>query len=129
MLSDVMLNRQGPPQLEEDEQVILEGQVVVGQRLIGASVGPLILTDRRIVWYEPTTIRPLKPSSGDLRLSDIESVDRGTLWDFVDAAMTATRCFRLRLRSGRDKCLWITDLNLNEWIEAIRSLIAEPSTR
>jgi len=118
-LRDLLWARQGRPELESGEEVILEGLVVLMAGVIGARVGPLILTNRRLIWYERSVGRPLKPIYGEVRLSDIQAVDKGTLFDFVGGG----KRLRLHLRGGRRKTL-AAQGRLDEWVTAIRSAIA-----
>jgi len=110
------------PSLEEDEQIIREGKVIFSINFYGGGrVGRMRLTNRRFQWYEVSKVSwPFKRIIGEARLADIESVDKGTLVDFV---FGGTR-LRLRLRDGRDKRLIEGDGKLDEWIEAVRSRIS-----
>jgi hypothetical protein len=81
--------------------------------------GPLILTNRRLIWYERPTARPLKPIYGEVRLSDVEAVDKDTLLDRI----LWNKNIRLHLRGGRRKTLNVD--RRDEWLAAIRSAIAE----
>jgi hypothetical protein len=119
-LRDLLYARQERPVLENGEEVILEGLVVLMAGVIGARVGPLILTNRRLIWYERSVARPLKPIYGEVRLSDVEVVDKGTLFDFVGGG----KRLRLHLRGGRRKTLAEAQGRLDEWVAAIRSAIA-----
>ena len=111
------------PPLEEGEQILREGKVVFSLTFWGGgSVGRFMLTDRRLHWYETIPVRwPFKRTVGQVNLSDIASVDKGTLVDFLFGG----RRLRLRLRNGKDKCFLEGDGKLDEWIETIRRLIAE----
>ena len=116
---DVLWSHCARPALEEGEETILEGTAVLTGSLVGVRCGPLILTNRRLMWYEPGVARPLKPISGHVNLSDIASVDKGTLLDFIAGG----RRLRLRLRSGKDKCLIEGQSRLDEWIATLRNVI------
>ncbi len=122
-LKRILWSYRSRPELEEGEAIILEGRAVLFQGVAGGRVGPLILTNRRLIWYEPSVARPLKPIHGELRLSQIASVDKGTLIDFIGGG----RRLRLRLRSGRDKCLIEGDGRLDEWIAAVTNAVAKSS--
>lgn len=117
-LKDILWVQHPRPELEQGEEIVLEGIAVLIRGLVGERPGPIILTNRRIIWYEPVVGRPLKPISGQVKLSDIVSVDKGTLLDFIGGG----RRLRLRLRSGKDKCLSLIEGEgrLDEWIAAIR---------
>ena len=119
-LKDILWSHRPRPALEEGEEIVLEGRAVLVQGIIGVRVGPLILTNRRLIWYETAVARPLKPIYGQVKLSDIASVDKGTFFDFVGGG----KRLRLRLRNGKDKCL-AADGRLDEWITTIRRVIAD----
>jgi hypothetical protein len=119
-LRDLLYARRTRPALESGEEAILEGRVVLVAGVIGARVGPLILTNRRLIWYEKSVARPLRPIYGEVRLSDVEAVDKGTVFDVVFGG----KRLRLQLRGGRCKTLAARD-RLDEWVAAIRSAIAE----
>ena len=101
--------------------MILESGVAFSQALIGARVGRLILTNHRLFWQENVAwmLWPFKRISGQLNLSDIVSVDKGPLFEFVFGG----RRLRLRLRNGKNKCFYAD--RLDEWIETIRRVIAK----
>jgi hypothetical protein len=105
--------------LAEDEKVIVEGRMIFIAGLMGARIGRLTLTNHRLVWREPPAARPLKPYSGEIALADIASVDKGTLFDFF------ARGFRVRRRNGKDKVFPLVDGGRDEWIAAIRRLLAD----
>jgi len=108
------------PALEEGEEIILEGTAVHTQGLHGATTGPLILTNRRLIWQDSFRRGwPFKPISGQLDLSDIRSVDKGTPFDWVGGGPR----LRLRLRNGKDKCFFDNG-ELEKWVTAIRTSLA-----
>ena len=109
------------PALQEGEEVILEGRAARIKGLGGARWGPLILTNRRLLWYETTNVWPLKKISGQLNVSDIASVDKGTIVDFVFGG----KRIRLRLRNGKIEKLHEGEGRLDEWIETIRRVIGK----
>lgn len=109
------------PALQEGEEVILEGRAARIKGLGGARWGPLILTNRRLLWYETANVWPLKKISGQLNVSDIASVDKGTIVDFVFGG----KRIRLRLRNGKIEKLHEGEGRLDEWIEAIRRVIGK----
>jgi len=110
------------PPLAQGEEIVLRG---VGARtggLFGRRWGPLVLTNRRILWYETATvIWPLKRISGEVAIAQIESVDKGSALD----TLLGGRRLRLRLRDGRSECLYEGENRLDEWIAAIRKLIVQ----
>ena len=112
------------PALEEGEEIIREGKAVFSMTFWGGGrVGRMMLTSRRFLWYETRNVpRPFKRIAGQVNLSDIASVDKGTWLDFVGGG----RRLRLRLRNGKDKCLFEDDGKLDEWIATIgRSIASE----
>ena len=119
-LRDLLWASQGGPALESGEGVILKGVVVFFAGFMGSRSGPLILTNRRLIWYETIVLRPLKPIYGEVRLSDVDAVDKGTLFDIVLTGRG--RRLRLHLRGGRRKKLEAQ--GFDEWVAAIRLAIA-----
>ena len=109
------------PTLEEGEEIILEGRAARIKGLGGARWGPLILTNRRLLWYETAGVWPLKKISGQLKVSDIASVDKGSIADFVFGG----RRIRLRPRNAKIEKLYEGEGRLDEWIEAIRRVIGK----
>ena len=112
--------RRVSPALETSEQVLLEGDVVLRHSMWGPVVGPLMLTNRRLIWYERRITVRLKPMYGEVRLSDVEAVDRGTLIDRI----LWYKSIRLHLRGGRHKRLVLGEGSRDEWVAAIRQAIA-----
>lgn len=82
----------------------------------GGRWGPLVLTNRRLIWYETAITWPLKPICGELQLSDIASVDKGNLIDLIFGG----HGIRIRLKSGRFVKLFEGDGKLDEWIARLR---------
>jgi hypothetical protein len=113
------------PPLQEGEDIILEGIAELTRGLHGSRLGALILTNRRLIWYETAFIWPLKKISGELNLSEVVSVDKGTWFDFIFGG----RRLWLRLRNGKDKCLWEGQGRLDEWIATIGRTIASQYPR
>jgi hypothetical protein len=120
---DILWSRQPKPELEEGEETLLEGRAGFRGGLFGGSIGSLVLTDRRIIWYEPAAGRPFRPIHGEVRLSEIVSVDKGNVLD----AVIGGGCLRLHLRNGKDKRLIEVGGKLDEWIEAIRKALKSES--
>lgn len=107
------------PAMEPGEQVVFEGRAARIKGFSGGRWGPLILTNRRLIWYETAKVWPLKPISGELRLSDIAAVDKGNLIDLIFGG----RGIRIRLKSGRRVKLFEGDGKLNEWIARLRATL------
>ncbi|HLA19477.1 MAG TPA: hypothetical protein VJ253_09185 [Dehalococcoidia bacterium] len=109
------------PALQEGEEIILEGHAARVGGLFGRRWGPLILTNRRLIWYEDVRWTwPLKRISGELALADIASVGKGNLLNFVFGGHR----IQLRLWNGKSTFLYEGDGKLDEWITAIRGAMA-----
>ncbi len=108
------------PPLEGGEEIIREGVAARVKGFFGGAWGPLILTNRRLIWYQAGHVWPFKRISGQLHLSDIASVDKGSIFDFVFGG----RRIRLRLRNGKIQKLYEGDGRLDEWVTTIHRLIA-----
>ena len=107
------------PVMKEGEAVLREGGVEFTRSLHGGRVGRIVLTNRRIIWYENRNVRwPFKRISGEVDLPDIASVDQG----IILAHIFGGRRLWLRLRSGKSKALWVDAID--EWIDAIRIALA-----
>jgi hypothetical protein len=104
------------PVLESGEQIVSEGRAARMKGFFGGRWGPLVLTNRRLIWYETGIAWPLKPICGELRLSDIASVDKGNLVDLIFGG----HGIRIRLKNGRFVKLFEGDGKLNEWIAKLR---------
>lgn len=109
-----------PTTLGDGEELLYYGSVIFEKGLFFARVGQLVLTNRRVLWHETPSLltrplRPLKPIRGELRLSDIASVDKGTVLDLIGGGVP----LRIRLRTGHDKCLWDADGKLDGWVKAL----------
>jgi hypothetical protein len=123
-LKRIFWSYRSSPEFEHGEKIVFEGKAVLFQGVLGGRIGPLILTNRRLIWYEPSVARPLKPIHGELRLSEISSVDKGTLLDLLFGG----RRLRLRLRNGRAKCLIENDGRLDEWVAKVREAVSSAQT-
>jgi hypothetical protein len=110
----------GPP-LEPGESVLRDGTGAKTKGLFGGRWGALTLTDQRLVWYEQQSAWPLKRLVGEIRLSDIASVDKGNPLNFLFGGM----CIRIRLNDGSIERLYEGDDKLDEWIAAITSAVAQ----
>jgi len=111
------------PSMEVGETILREGTGASIRGYGGARKGALILTNRRLIWFETTKHPwPLKKIAGELALSDITTVDKGNLLNFLFGGM----CIRLRLKTGNVEKLYECDGKLDEWITAVRTALAEP---
>ncbi|TMB68178.1 MAG: hypothetical protein E6J43_06935 [Chloroflexi bacterium] len=104
------------PALEDRENVLRDGRVEFTRGLHGGTGGRLLLTNRRIIWYEDSAYKlwPFKRISGEIALSEIAATDQG----IILAHIFGGRRLWLRRRSGKAKALWVE--GLDEWIRAIR---------
>jgi hypothetical protein len=108
------------PPMEEGEEIILEDWVIHSASLTGGRVHRVVLTNHRVMWYDTARVMwPFKAVSDQFELGEIRSVDTGTVLDIVGG-----RPLRLRLVNGKDKCLRLRDGKPDEWIAAIRGLLA-----
>jgi hypothetical protein len=105
------------PVLVEDESALREGAMAFTRGLHGGRGGRLVLTNRRVIWYEDRLgiIWPVKRKSGEVNLSEIASVDQG----LVLAHIFGGRRLWLRLRNGECQGFWVDQLD--DWIEAIKA--------
>lgn len=108
------------PALNEGETVLREGRAEFTRGLHGGTGGPIILTNRRIIWYDDRSyvLWPFKRTSGEFTLHDIASTDKSSPLEHVFGGQRLL----LRLHNGKNKCLWVD--GLNEWIRTIRIAIA-----
>jgi hypothetical protein len=120
-LNKLLWSRQSGPELHNGEGILLEGQVALLQGTIGVRLGPLILTNQRLIWYEPSVARPLKPICGEIALPEIKFADKGNILDLIGGG----KRLRLHLHSGKRKTFAESQGRLNEWVEAINSAINE----
>ena len=105
------------PVLVDGEPILMEGEIALSRAQFGARLGRLILTDRRILWQQTARVMwPFKRASGELRLDQVRSVDKGTVLDLVAGG----RRLRFRLSNGRDKCFYDNQGKLDDWIVAIQ---------
>jgi hypothetical protein len=111
-----------PPALEDGEWSIRSGIGALVRGSFGTRTGPLTLTNRRLIWTSTKrTQLPFRKNAVEVRLADIESVDKGTPFNFIFGGM----CIRLRLKNGRTQTLYEADGELDEWITAIRAALLE----
>lgn len=119
----VLWNYQERPRLDEGEEVLLEGRIVLLRSVQTMRDGILILTNRRLLWYEPRVTRPLRPIRGETDITEIVSVDKGAaIYSIVGGGP-----MRIRLRNGRRKYFDIADGKRDEWISAISNAITGTS--
>lgn len=118
-LHNVLWARRERPVLERDEEVLLEGTAILRVGLFGLNVGPLILTNRRVIWYESSVARPFTPVYGEISLPDIDSVDRDNAIDrFVGG-----HNLPIHLRSGKAKTFAANAPAADDWMTAIQAAI------
>jgi hypothetical protein len=113
----------GPPSeivLREDEEVVARGVAALVKGLHGGRWGPLILTNRRVLWYEDSPVWPLKRQSRQIQLDAIGSVDKGTWLHFVAGG----RRLRLRLKNGKVVTFFDGNEEPDRIIEMIRQRIS-----
>jgi len=108
------------PALDENETVLREDRAEFTRSLHGGTGGPIILTNRRIIWYEDRSYVPwpFKRTSKEFKLEDLASADKSSPLEHVFGG----RRLRLRLRGGKNQCLWVD--GLDEWIKTICIAIA-----
>jgi hypothetical protein len=107
--------------MAEGEAVLLEGVGARVKGLGGGRWGPVLITNQRVIWYETANTWPLPRIKGEVSLSDVESVDKGTLLDFIFGGYR----LRMHLHNGKIKTLYEGQDRLDEWIVTIRGLIGE----
>ena len=114
------------PPLEDGEQITLEDRIVYWKgRLSWRRPGRLIVTNRRLFFDETVNTWPFKRTSFQLPLSEIASVDKGTVINFLFGG----RPMRLRLRNGKDVCFWDDAEALEQWIDGIKAAVRERQFR
>jgi len=107
------------PPLAEDETIVREDRATFMKGMFGGRCGAIVLTNRRIIWGEDSSYTwPMKRISGEVNLSDLSAADKS--WP-IEHIFGGQR-LRLRLRSGKNKCLWVD--GLDEWVQAIQVAIA-----
>jgi len=105
------------PELSEGEVIVREGVAAITRGMFGGRYGPLVLTNKRLLWQETGLIWPLTRQHRQVGLADVVDVDKGTLFDFIAGG----RRLRLRLQNGKHQCFFEGDGRLDEWISAIQS--------
>ena len=101
--------------------MIFEGTAILRGGLFGVNVGPLIVTNRRIIWYESSVSRPFKPIYGEIRVSNVASADKST--EFFGG-----KDLRIHLKSGKVKILATNSGTLDEWIQAITLAVGQSNS-
>ena len=108
------------PPMNEGEEIVAEdrSRFTSGFR----KGGPLILTNRRLIWYEDYHVPwPLKRISGEIDLRDIASVGTNGIVGFV---FGGTR-LKVRVRNGRTRLFWTGRAPLQTWVAALREASAK----
>jgi hypothetical protein len=118
-LRDLLWARRAGPELQSGERIAKEGRAILKGGLVGMRTGPLLLTNRRLIWYEGAVARPLKPLYRELALSEVRVVDKGTLLDSIGGG----RPVRLRLASGKARCVRLARGSLDEWVADLREAV------
>ena len=83
--------------LAPDEEVLREGTAAVTKGMFGGRWGPLVLTNRRLIWSEAGWIWPLKRQHREIDLADVLRAEHKSKLDFVFGG----KQLRIRLRNGR----------------------------
>lgn len=104
-----------------DEEVRREGVAAITRGQFGGRWGPLILTSRRLIWYESGPIWPLKRQTREIHLEDIEQVDEGTV---VDKVLLAKR-IQIRLRNGKTIRFFEGQGGLASWVAELRAAVSD----
>jgi hypothetical protein len=71
------------------------------------------------VWYEDARAWPFKPAYGEISINEMSHVDSGSGLDQLSGG-----ALRIGLRNGKSRRVSMYGGDLNEWIVAIRRLIA-----
>jgi hypothetical protein len=121
---NIWWRRRPPPEMGDGEKVITEGKAILLAGLIGARVGPLLLTNQRLIWYEEAVARPLWLIADEVRLRSVKCVDKGTLLDVVGGG----RPLRMKLEDGSMKCVRLASGSLDTWVDAVREAVSLAKT-
>jgi hypothetical protein len=116
--------RHPDPELGAGEEVVLTGRAILFASFMGTRVGSVKLINHRIICNEGARGWPFRPTFWEIELSDIASVDSGS----VAEHLLFFRGFRIRLRNGKDKLVALLGGGRTEWISAINDLIRASST-
>lgn len=120
-VASLLFGRQPAPsaaELTADEVILQEGSAALTRGMFGGRWGPLILTNRRLIWYESRFIWPLKRQYRIVNLDDILSVDKGSL---VDAVGGGSR-LRIKLRNGKTILFFEGGGELDSWVERLSQI-------
>jgi hypothetical protein len=110
------------PQMKEGEEIVAEDRAMFSRGFFGGKAGPLILTNRRLIWYEDYHVPwPIKRISGEINLRDIASVGTNGIVGFV---FGGTR-LKVRVRNGRTRLFWAGRAPLKTWVAALRDTSAK----
>jgi hypothetical protein len=109
------------PPMEAGEEIIAEDRAGFKLGLFGGRGGPLILTSRRLIWYEDSKIWPLKGISGDMDLRNIRSVSTNGLVGFFLGGTN----LKVRVRNGRTRLFVTSRAPSKIWVEALQETIAK----
>ncbi len=111
------------PPMQEGEEIVAEDRAKFTRftRGFGGKAGPLILTNRRLIWYEDYHVPwPMKRLSGEINLRDIASVGTDGIVGFV---FGGTR-LKVRVRNGRTRLFSTGRAPLQTWVAALRDTSA-----
>jgi hypothetical protein len=110
------------PPMEAGEEIIAEDRVWFLLGFLGGRGGLLILTNRRLIWYEDRQVPwPIKRIAGEINLRDIASVGTNGI---VGLVFGGTR-LKVRVRNGRTRLFWTGRAPLNTWVAALRDTSAK----
>jgi len=118
----LLFGSNGPPaelSIAPDEIVKCLGVAAITRGQFGGRWGPLILTNRRLTWYETGSTWPLKRQAREVDLRDILRIAEGC---FLDAIFGGRR-LRLRLRNGRTLKFFEGEGKLRWWIARLQSAL------
>lgn len=99
----------------EGETVQCQGVAAITRGLFGGRWGPLVLTNKRLLWYEEGPIWPLKRQHRQIELADIEEADDGSLVD----KLFGGRRLRVRLRTGGHIRFFEGQNQLDWWLDQL----------
>jgi hypothetical protein len=108
--------------LEPGEHILYEGSGATSQGLFGGEYGPLILTNRRVLWYLTHPSWPGKQPHRQMRLDEIQRVDKG---NFLNLILRAN-ILRIRTKRGRTVIFYEGENKLDWWVKTIRDRIESP---
>ncbi len=105
------------PSLVEGERIIRHGLAEDRRGLGGGNTGPVYLTDRRLIWRQGPITWPLRRSQLNLRLADIDSVGKTTVFSYIAGGHR----LELRMKTGKTHRIWVN--GLDQWIEDVRHAV------